>query len=140
MTNGKLPTIAMLPAFAKIFEQIIYQPIVNHVKSIISTKQHGFVPQKSTVTNLAIITDFIANTLDEGKQVDVIYIDFEKASDRVNHNILLGKLNHYHFSPSLIRLMCSYLSNRRQSVLFKEFKSNEYTALSGIPQGSNLGP
>lgn len=78
--------------------------------------------------------------MDEGKQVDVIYIDFEKAFDRVNHNILLEKLNHYHFSPTVIRLLYSYLTNRKQSVVYKEYKSYEYSALSGVPQGSNLGP
>jgi len=111
------------------------------VKPVISTKQHGFVPEKSMVTNLAIVTGFLANrSLDERKQVDVIYIDFEKTFDMVNQNMVLGTLNHYYFSPSLIEFMCSYLTNRRQSVLFKGYTSDEYTALSRVPQGSNLEP
>ena len=57
---------------------------MNHVKPVISNTQHGFIPHKSTDTNLAIVTDCIANSLDEGRQVDVIYIDFEKCFDKLD--------------------------------------------------------
>ena len=132
--------IALLSAFAKVFEQILFQRIQKYVKPVISIHQHGFVQQKSTATNLSIITDVVAKTLDQGKQVDVIYIDFEKAFDKVDHGILLAKLRQFHFSPNLIDFLSSYLQNRKQCVLYKDFISKQYTVLSGVPQGSNLGP
>ena len=132
--------IAVLSAFAKIFEQVLFNRILPHVKPTISVSQHGFMKQRSTITNLAIITDVLAKALDNGKQVDVIYIDYEKAFDKVDHNILLAKLNCFQFSSPLIRFFSSYLSNRKQSVLYKQFMSKEYIVRSGVPQGSNLGP
>ena len=132
--------ISILCTFAKIFETIIYQHIMKHVKPQISVYQHGFLNGRSTVTNLTVLTDFIARTVDTGGQVDVIYTDFAKAFDTVNHNILIRKLTQFNFSPRFIRLFRSYLSNRRQFVKYKGNLSNEYIATSGVPQGSNLGP
>jgi len=58
------------------FESILFQRMFNHVRSIITEFQHGFVKGRSTVTNLTLITDFIARTLDRGGQVDVMYTGF----------------------------------------------------------------
>jgi hypothetical protein len=59
-------------------------------------------------TNLVCITDYIANAFDNNTQVDVIYTDVSKAFDKLNHNILLSKLNAFGFSPSLLSLLKSY--------------------------------
>lgn len=132
--------ISILSNFAKVFEQCLYQDIYYSVKNFISPDQHGFVKGRSTVTNLALITQYIATNLDSGRQVDVIYTDFTKAFDSVSHDILLHKLTFFGFSSSSLLLLQSYLSNRVSYVSFNGFSSFNYCVKSGVPQGSNLGP
>ena len=132
--------ISILSAFAKIFEQIIYHYTLNYVRPLISNCQHGFLQKRSTSTNLTIMTDFLASNLDDGGQVDVIYTDFAKAFDTVDHTLLLHKLKTLDFSATTVELFGSYLSNRNQAVKYKESISGKYTMTSGVPQGSNLGP
>ncbi|WP_209391485.1 reverse transcriptase domain-containing protein, partial [Chryseobacterium sp. RR2-3-20] len=69
-----------------------------------------------------------------------VYTDFAKAFDRVDHNVILRKLRSFSFSNCLIKFLSSYLSNRKQFVLVNNYESRYYTAKSGVPQGSNLGP
>ena len=79
--------IATLSCPAKIFESIIYKHIYNYVRNKISHRQHGFLKNKSTATNLCNITQYIAEKLDKKCQVDVIYTDFAKAFDCISHKI-----------------------------------------------------
>lgn len=108
--------ISLLSAPAKIFESILYIHIFNHVKINISTNQHGFMPRRSTLTNLLNFTHYVSSGLDKRKQVDVIYTDFQKAFDKVDHDILINKLTDYNFASPLLTLIVSYLSNRSQVV------------------------
>ena len=132
--------IAILSNFAKLFEQVIYTCIFNGTHRYISTNQHGFLPRRSTTTNLLNVTQYIAEEMDKRGQTDVIYTDFSSAFDTVDHNLLLNKLSAFGLVPSLVRLMESYLSNRINYVFYNGFKSSEYMSTSGVPQGSNLGP
>lgn len=102
--------------------------------------QHGFLKQRSTTTNLAEFTQFVLRNMEGGGQVDVIYTDFEKAFDRVDHIILLTKLETLGIHGDLLRWVKSYLSNRSQAVVVGGFKSDYIKIPSGIPQGSHLGP
>ena len=72
--------------------------------------------------------------------MDVIYTDFSKAFDTVNHRILLHKLAEFGFSPKLVQLFHSYLQDRTQFVEYKGVSSGEYRSTSGVPQGSVLRP
>lgn len=81
--------VSIISAPAKIFEQIIYKHLFQHVSSAISVNQHGFMPQRSTVTNLLSITDYVSGCLDDGIQVDAVYLDMTKAFDRIKHSHLL---------------------------------------------------
>lgn len=132
--------IALLNNFAKLFEQIIYQCILHNVRPYFSEFQHGFLPGRSTITNLAVLSQFVAETLDEQGQVDVVYTDFTKAFDTLNHDLILSKLSSLGAAPSVVQLILSYLSQRACYVTYNGFKSYEFTATSGVPQGSNLGP
>ena len=95
---------------------------------------------RSTTINLLYITQHIVEVFDLQSQSDIIYTDFSKAFDGLNHNILLRKLNGLGLSYSLLQLMRSYLSNRIQYVAYNGVKSVEFFAPSGVPQGSVLGP
>jgi hypothetical protein len=94
-------TVTILSNFSKLFESVLYRFIYSNVKCHISESQHGFVSSSSTITSLVCITDYIANALDNNTQIDVIYTDFSKAFDKLNH-ILLSKLSAFGFSPSLL--------------------------------------
>lgn len=132
--------ISILSNFAKVYEVVISNHIFTNVRSFLSTNQHGFMPGRSTITNLAAVTQFICEALDRKQQVDIIYTDFSHAFDSVPHEILLSKLGALGAGPSLITLMDSYLKNRRCYVSYNGHKSQEFLAISGVPQGSCLGP
>lgn len=132
--------IAILSNFAKVFEISLYTRIYASVKSLISPYQHGFMEKRSTASNLCLISQYISNVLDSQSQVDVIYTDFSKAFDRIDHDLLLEKLNLFGFSCHLISFFRSYLKNRKQYVMYYGCESELFIATSGVPQGSNLGP
>lgn len=132
--------ITILPSLSKIFERILHTKISQHIKNIIIPQQHGFLERKSTLTNLTVFTEFVARSLGNGNQVDVIFTDLSKAFDKVNHNVLLRKLKNFSFDPGLTQYFRSYLENRIQFVQFNNSRSKQFIATSGVPQGSILGP
>lgn len=132
--------VAILSTPAKLFEAVLYDRVFNHVKFWITPLQHGFYPRRSINTNLMNFSDFCISSLDKGGQVDVIYTDFEKAFDKVNHLSLLSKLNYLGITCNGLRFFSTYLHNRKQFVFFQGSSSSEFVVSSGVPQGSNLGP
>lgn len=129
--------ITVINNFSKILES---DYMYDHVRNALSPQQHGFVKGRSTITNLMCVTQYICESIDSGVQTDIIYTDFSKAFDRLDHNKLLLKLDYYGLSNDLIILLKSYLINRFQYVYYNGYKSVEYLATSGVPQGSILGP
>lgn len=132
--------ISILNVMSKIFEKIICDKISFNIKKCIPIEQHGFMQRRSTVTNLGVFTDYILKVMDEKDQVDVIYTDFEKAFDRVDHVILLRKLDVLGIHGNLLRWFSSYVKNRMQAVKMGSARSNFLNISSGVPQGSILGP
>lgn len=132
--------IAKLSAIPKLFEKLITDILSYQVSSIISPDQHGFRKGHSTVTNLMEFSSIVIDGFVAGKQTDAIYTDFSKAFDKVNHELLLYKLNIIGLSLNLLKWIRSYLVNREQSVLFGNVQSRSIRVTSGVPQGSHLGP
>lgn len=132
--------ISVLSVPSKIFEIIVFTQVFNIVGSCISPLQHGFMPLRSTSTNLCTFTQYAVESMEKGLQVDTVYLDLSKAFDRVNHRLLLKKLKCWGFTDKAVGLMQSYLCGRQQFIHINKFKSDSYTNCSGIPQGSNLGP
>jgi len=132
--------ISLLSNFSKVFKKAVNDKLLAVTCNKISTHQHGFLKGRSTSTNLACLTQFVSSTLDAGAQVDVIYTDFAKAFDSVDHLVLLNKLQLFGFSTNSLKFFGSYLSNRPCSVTYNGFKSSIFLATSGVPQGSVLGP
>ena len=132
--------ISILNCIGKLFERIVYTNIHPIIAQAVSNTQHGFMPGRSTTSNLAVFTNFVLNEMENGGQVDVVYTDFEKAFDRVDHDILLRKLEMLGIHGDLLRWISSYLSNRSQAVVLGGFRSDYISVPSGVPQGSLLGP
>ena len=105
-----------------------------------SASQHGFRKGRSCVTQLLHFLDQVYKGLESGQKVEVIYTDFEKAFDKVDHGVLLSKLYHYGVRGKLLKLIESYLKDRTFSVRVGDSLSTPRSATSGVPQGSLLGP
>ena len=132
--------IVKLSVIPKLFEKLVTEILSHQVVCYISPFQHGFKKGCSTTTNLLEFTTSVITAFDSGLQTDTIYTDFSKAFDKVNHDLLLFKLNKLGFSPVFLKWISTYLKNRYQCVLFRECKSKNISVLSGVPQGSHLGP
>lgn len=132
--------IANLCCLAKIFESLICDTLSFHCKPFLQSFQHGFLGGKSTSTNLLDFSNFCLSNIESGKQIDCIFTDFSKAFDRINHRILLLKLSMLGFPSLFVNWLHSYLYGRSQRVSFRGALSREIFNLSGVPQGSHLGP
>ena len=102
--------------------------------------QHGFSRRKSCTSNLLEALDHAGTLLDDGKQVDMIYMDMSKAFDKVNHGCLLQKFHEFGFGGSLLQGFSSYLMGRYQRAGVLGETSDTLPISSGIPQGSIFGP
>ncbi|KAJ8705638.1 hypothetical protein PYW08_012684 [Mythimna loreyi] len=131
---------AILSSPAKVFEHILHKEILRQVNKYPCNEQHGFRVKRSVNTNLVTLADYIATSMDLGRQVDVLYFDFQKAFDRINNDILLEKLSAIGFAPNLLILIADYLRDRQQYVRLGMYNSQPYNTRSGVSQGSILGP
>ena len=134
--------ISLTSIVCKIFESIIRDHIVDYFEdnNLYSVKQYGFIKGRSTVLQLLRILDDWTEMLEGGGQIDVIYTDFEKAFDRVPHKRLISKLYSYNINEDIIKWIKAYLENRIQRVKIQNSYSKWGNVISGIPQGTILGP
>ena len=109
-----------------------------HYRSWFHDSQHGFRKQRSMIVQLLKYLEIVYQSLDENKEVTVVYTDFEKAFDRVDHRILLKKLYSTGITGKILKLMKSYILGRQQQVRINERLSEPIKATSGVPQGAIL--
>lgn len=134
--------ISLLPIVSKIFEKHIYMFISDYLAEYhpIACNQWGFQPQRSCTTTLLTTTYDWYGTMDKGKDVVAVFFDFQKAFDSVPHGPLITKLQNIGLHPHLVMWVKSYLTNRSQRVVLNGSESTTIDVLSGVPQGSVLGP
>jgi hypothetical protein len=139
---GNYRPISILPSLEKILEKFIFIKLSKYLEkfSIIDFNQYGFQRKKSTESLLQNFTNYINNELNNRNHVLVLFIDYSKAFDTINHTKLLGSLNAIGVRGNLLRFFEDYLNNRTMTVKIDNFQSNEKTIFAGVPQGSILGP
>jgi len=134
--------ISVLPLMSKIFEKVAYRQLYKYLEqnNILSENQFGFRRKKSTTHALLDQLQFIYSNIDDGNFIFSVFLDFRKAFDSVDHDILLSKLNYYGIRGLPLNWFQSYLTDRKQFTVVNQSNSSLQTVTHGVPQGSILGP
>jgi len=134
--------ISLTCVLCKLMESIINVSVIKylHDNNLITEQQHGFLAKHSTCSQLLECVNDWTMSLNIRNAVDVVYIDFNKAFDTVVHSKLLHKLKAYGITGNLLLWIENFLSNRYQSVRVGFHTSGSVPVISGVPQGSVLGP
>lgn len=134
--------VSLTSILCKIMERVISERIISHLDhfDLISTHQYGFRKKRSCAAQLLNVIETWTDYLQDDKPIDTVYFDFEKAFDKVPHQRLLTKMRSYGIDGRLLSWIASYLSNRQQKVVVNGQLSEPVRVVSGVPQGSVLGP
>jgi len=124
------------------FEKVIKNQLVAHFEdnNLINDSQHGFRKGRSCLTQLLTHYDEVLRQIEDGNQVNVLYIDFEKCFDKIDFKILLNKLKLKGVHGKAYIWLENFLTNRTFRVRVGTELSDTEKVVSGIPQGTCLGP
>jgi len=140
--HSDLRPISILPLVSKIFEKILSSQLTRHIQhfNILPKTQSGFRRGYSCTSALTNITDDILRNADEGSVTALVLLDFSKAFDTINHDLLLSILRYIGLGEGPVALFESYIKDRYQKVVISNISSDYAPVRSGVPQGSVLGP
>ena len=134
--------VALTSHIIKVYERILRAVMVKFIdeNKLLCDNQHGFRVGRSCLTQLLSHFDDVMSGMTHGQDTDAIYLDYAKAFDKVDHNLLIKKLIRYGFNDKIVNWVSSFLADRDQSVVVNGKSSYLAKILSGVPQGSVLGP
>lgn len=134
--------ISLTSVCCRLYEKILKITILQHlsINNVISDSQHGFLPGRSTETQLLTCVNEWCDSIETGAFVDIVYLDISKAFDTVSHPKLLSKLSAAGIDGKIYSVIENFLCDRTQSVKINESLSETSNVTSGVPQGSVLGP
>ena len=135
--------ISLTSLVMKTFERVLKKELLARTAHLLDERQHGFLSHKSCTTNMVGFLDKVVLSINDLQtfSTDVVYFDFSKAFDSVNHDLILTKLKSmYGIDGRLLKFVQNYLQGREQSVVIENCVSTSKPVLSGVPQGSILGP
>ena len=134
--------ISILSPVSKLFEKLLAAQIYSYLETnkLYNTAQFGFRKNLSCELALNSLMETWKNGLDAGNDVIAVFLDFSKAFDTVDHNLLILKLAYYNFDSNIILLIKNYLTNRSIKVNINGRMSHSSPLHAGVPQGSVLGP
>lgn len=142
-----LRPISILPCLSKILEKAVCSQLTDFLEknNILPKEQSGFRKGRSTVTALLDVTDNILSAQDNGMCTILVLLDFSRAFDSLNIDLMISKLQFYGFDSKALQWFNSYLSNRYQYVKLTRSDGSTYVSdklevKRGVPQGSILGP
>ena len=132
--------VSILPNLSKVFERCIYNQIAQFFDKILSKHQWGFRKSHSAQHSLIVLLEKWKERADQGHVFGVLLTDLSKAFDYLPHNLLIAKLNAYGFDNKAVRFVYDYLTSLKQRTKISDTYSSWQEILSGVPQGSILGP
>ena len=132
--------ISLLSIVSKILERCTYSQLINHPSCQLHNLQFGFLKGKSTTSQLLQVLHDIGESLVKRIHTDILYLDFAKAFGKVDHQLLIKKLRRVGVGGNLLAWFENYLTDRHQHVTVLDKTSQSIPVLSGVPQGSILGP
>ena len=134
--------VSMTSMPCKVMERILVDHIVEYLEenSLLANGQFGFRQGRGVEDQLLLMYGEVVNRVDSGEVVDVVYLDFSKAFDVVNHEVMIEKLALLGFSPQILSWVRAFLVGRRMFVSVGSGDSALNLVKSGVPQGSVLGP
>jgi hypothetical protein len=134
--------ISLLPTLSKIIEKLMYARLIDFFTkhNILYENQFGFQSKMSTEYAVNKLLNYITDTLEKNEYGVCIFLDFAKAFDTVNHDILIEKLEHYGIRGVALNWLKNYLTNRMQCTEIGDVQSELELIKCGVPQGSVLGP
>ena len=128
--------ISMLPFLSKMSEKLMCARLDSYLKSnnILCTNKFGFRKNSNTSDAIIEFLDYVYSSLDKKQSTIAVYLDFSKAFDTVNREILMSKLQHNGIRGVMLSWFKSYLSNRKQYVSIENFSSSMSNITLGVPQ------
>ena len=134
--------VALTSHLIKVFEKVLKNCIVDYVEEhkLFNPNQHGFRAGRSCLSQLLAHYDKIITLLEKGFNVDIIYLDFSKAFDKLDFNVTIQKLYDLGITGNILQWITSFLTNRQQTVIVDGVKSDPIAVLSGVHRARSLAP
>ena len=142
MTFNNYRPVALVPIMSKVLERVIFNQLMKYLteNELLNPNHHAYRANHSTATAMLQMYDEWVQAVDKGKLTGVCLLDMSAAFDVVDHSLLCDKLAFYGFQEDFLDWLRSYLGDRKQGVCINGTMSKLLPVLTGVPQGSILGP